>query len=55
MKTFRIALVDKCIDISMPIWIFFFFKRFHRIEVKNDFRLKGKTYGAIYFDEADFK
>lgn len=56
MKTYRIALVDKFIDIEMPSWIFFFFKRFCKLKMKrHNFELDGQSLNAIFLDEIDFK
>ncbi len=51
MKTIRIALVDRNIDISMPAFLFWIFKKFCKVTTNSSEGLSGESLDLIVFDE----
>lgn len=52
MKTFRIATTHNSIDIKMPTFLFWLFKKFAVISVTPPSGLQGISMDVILFDEA---
>jgi hypothetical protein len=53
MKTFRYVTAETQIDISMPSWLFWFFKRLSKIKTSpHTPGLKGREFDLVCIDEA---
>lgn len=53
MKTFRYVTAETAIDISMPSWLFYFFKRLAKIKTHpHTPGLKGLDFEMVCIDEA---
>lgn len=53
MKTFRYVTAETAIDISMPSWLFWFFKRLSKIKTHpHTPGLKGLDFDLVCIDEA---
>ncbi len=53
MKTFRLVTTVSQIDISMPTWLFWFFKRFSHVKTSPHVPgLKGLDFDCVMIDEA---
>jgi len=52
MKTFRYVTREINIDITMPTWIFWFFKKYARFKSSKTDPINGVSLDVVIFDEA---